>query len=114
MVPKVGIFPEAGGRGKYSLPRVNICRYFTRKGFEYLVYYIGYSLRETTVSVATYPLTMRSIRGGTLGWNIEIYSTPTNQFDWSVSRAYVINIYISREISIEHPSVGLASLSQLI
>ena len=35
---------------------------------------------------------MRSIRGGTLGWNIEIYSTPTNQFDWSVSRAYVINI----------------------
>ena len=22
------------------------------------------------------------------------YSTPTNQFDWSVSRAYVINIYI--------------------
>ena len=37
---------------------------------------------------------MRSIRGGTLGWNIEIYSTPTNQFDWSVSRAYVINIYI--------------------
>ena len=61
----------------------------------------------------TYPLTMRSIRGGTLGWNIEIYSTPTNQFDWSVSRAYVINIYISREISIEHPSVGLASLAQL-
>ena len=56
--------------------------------------YIGYSLRITTVSVATYPLTMRSIRGGTLGWNIEIYSTPTNQFDWSVSRAYVINIYI--------------------
>ena len=81
---------------KYStLP--NICRYFTRKGFEYLVYYIGYSLRGTTVSVATYPLTMRSIRGGTLGWNIEIYSTPTNQFDWSVSRAYVINIYIYRE-----------------
>ena len=71
-----------------------MCRYFTRKGFEYLVYYIGYSLRGTTVSIATYPLTMRSIRGGTLGWNIEIYSTPTNQFDWSVSRAYVINIYI--------------------
>ena len=41
--------------------------------FEYLVYYIGYSLRGTTVSVATYPLTMRSTRGGTLGWNIEIY-----------------------------------------
>ena len=33
---------------------------------------------------------MRSIRGGTLGWNIEIYSTPKNQFDWFVSRAYVI------------------------
>ena len=55
---------------------------------------------------------MRSIKGGKLGWNIEIYSTPTNQFDWSVLRAYVINIYISREISIEHPSVGLASLAQ--
>ena len=26
---------------------------------------------------------------------------------------YVINTYISREISIEHPSVGLASLAQL-
>ena len=45
---------------------------FHKEGFEYLVYYIGYSLRGTTVSVATYPLTMRSIRGGTLGWNIEI------------------------------------------
>ena len=56
-----------------------------------IVYYIGCSLRGTTVSVATYPLTMRSIRGGTLGWNIEIYFTPKNQFDWSVSRAYVIN-----------------------
>ena len=43
IVPKVGIFPEAGGRGKYSLPRD-----YTRKGFEYLVYYIGYSLRGTT------------------------------------------------------------------
>ena len=30
-------------------------------------------------------------------WNIgvvDIYSTPTDQFDWSVSHAYVINIYI--------------------
>ena len=27
---------------------------------------------------------------------------------------YVINIHISREISIEHPSVGLASLAQLL
>ena len=96
IVPKVGIFPEAEENILYR--GYNICRYFTRKGFEYLVYYIGYSLRGTTVSVATYPLTMRSIRGGTLGWNIEIYSTPTNQFDWSVSRAYVINIYIYRVV----------------
>ena len=59
---------------------------------EYLVYYIGYFLRGTTVSVATNTLTMHSIRGGTLGWNIEIYSIPMNQFDWSVSRAYVISI----------------------
>ena len=29
-----------------------------------------------------------------MGWNIEIYSTPTKQFDWSVSHAYVINTYI--------------------
>ena len=79
----------------FCLPLLSILFLKTkRKGFEYLVYYIGYSLRGTTVSVATYPLTVRSIRGGTLGWNIEIYSTPTNQFDWSVSRAYVINIYI--------------------
>ena len=78
----------------FSTEGTIICRYFTRKGFEYLVYYIGFLYQGTTVSVATYPLTMRSIRGGTLGWNIEIYSTPTNQFDWSVSRAYVINIYI--------------------
>ena len=26
---------------------------------------------------------------------------------------FLVNIYISREISIEHPSVGLASLAQL-
>ena len=32
---------------------------------------------------------MPSITGGILGWNIEIYSTPTDQFDWSVSWAYV-------------------------
>ena len=37
---------------------------------------------------------MPSIRGGILGWNIDIYSTRTDQFDWSVSHAYVINIYI--------------------
>ena len=43
---------------------------------------------------------MRSIRGGTLGWNIEIYSTPTNQFDWSVSRAYVIGVRVKR---VRHP-----------
>ena len=33
IVFKVGIFPEAGGRGKYSLPRVQYMpAYFTRKG----------------------------------------------------------------------------------
>ena len=32
IAPKVGIFPEAEGRGKYSLPRVQYYRYFTRKG----------------------------------------------------------------------------------
>ena len=32
IAPKVGIFPEAVGRGKYSLPRVQYYRYFTRKG----------------------------------------------------------------------------------
>ena len=31
IVPKVGIFPEAEGRGKYSLPRVQYYRYSTRK-----------------------------------------------------------------------------------
>ena len=29
---KVGIFPEAESRGKYSLPRVQYYRYSTRKG----------------------------------------------------------------------------------
>ena len=32
IAPKVGIFPEAEGRGKYSLPRVQYYRYSTRKG----------------------------------------------------------------------------------
>ena len=31
IAPKVGIFPEAEGRGKYSLPRVQYYRYSTRK-----------------------------------------------------------------------------------
>ena len=65
-----------------------MCRHFTRVRVEYLVYYI-----HRILSVATYPLTMPSIRGGILGWNIDIYTTRTDQFDWSVSRAYVINIY---------------------
>ena len=30
IAPKVGIFPEAEGRGKYSLPRVQYYRYSTR------------------------------------------------------------------------------------
>ena len=94
LYPRQEYFPRPEAEENILYRGYNICRYFTRKGFEYLVYYIGYSLRGTTVSVATYPLTMRSIRGGTLGWNIKIYSTPTNHFDWSVSCAYVINIYI--------------------
>ena len=32
VAPKVGMFPEAEGRGKYSLPRVQYYRYSTRKG----------------------------------------------------------------------------------
>ena len=32
IAPKVGIFPEAEGRGKYSLPREQYYRYSTRKG----------------------------------------------------------------------------------
>ena len=32
IAPKVGIFTEAKGRGKYSLPRVQYYRYSTRKG----------------------------------------------------------------------------------
>ena len=32
IAPKVGIFPEAKGRGKYSLPRLQYYRYSTRKG----------------------------------------------------------------------------------
>ena len=33
LVPKVGIFPEAGGRGKYSLPRVQYMPIFHKEGF---------------------------------------------------------------------------------
>ena len=32
IAPKVGIFPVAEGRGKYSLPSVQYYRYYTRKG----------------------------------------------------------------------------------
>ena len=32
IAPKVGIFPEAESRGKYSLPRVQYYRYSTGKG----------------------------------------------------------------------------------
>ena len=32
IAPKIVIFPESEGRGKYSLPRVQYYRYFTRKG----------------------------------------------------------------------------------
>ena len=33
IVPKVGIFPEAGGRGKYSLPRVQYMPILHKEGF---------------------------------------------------------------------------------
>ena len=33
IVPKVGIFTEAGGRGKYSLPRVQYMPIFHKEGF---------------------------------------------------------------------------------
>ena len=33
IVPKVGIFPEAGGRGKYSLLRVQYMPIFHKEGF---------------------------------------------------------------------------------
>ena len=33
IVPKVGIFPEAGGRGKYSLPRVQYMPIFHKERF---------------------------------------------------------------------------------
>ena len=41
-----------------------------------------------------------------------------NNFSYELARPimgtiFLVNIYISREISIEHPSVGLASLAQL-
>ena len=32
-------------------------------------------------------------QGWNIGWNIEKYSTPTEQSDWSILRAYVINTY---------------------
>ena len=33
IVPKVGIFPKAGGRGKYSLPRVQYMPILHKEGF---------------------------------------------------------------------------------
>ena len=33
IVPKVGMFPEAGGRGKYSLPRVQYMPILHKEGF---------------------------------------------------------------------------------
>ena len=74
------VFSRAEGECKYSL-RV---KYSQGLG-------LIFSLLHRILSIATYPF---SIRGGILGWNIDIYSTRTDQFDWSVSCAYVINIYI--------------------
>ena len=53
---------------------------------------------------------MRSSRGESLGWNIEIYSTPTDEFDWSVSRAYVINVYIIAWLAVV---LGIISMSNI-
>ena len=59
---KVGIFPEAGGRGKYSLLRVQYMRrHFTRVRVEYLVYYIGYIRSDVPIDHAQYQ-----------GWNIGV------------------------------------------
>ena len=72
------MFSEAEGLGKYSLPRVQYMPLFHKEGFSiFNLLHRIFSTEGTTVSVATYPLIMRSTGGGTLGWNIEIYSTPT-------------------------------------
>ena len=42
--------------------------------------------KDTTVSVATYDMQMPSIRGGILEWNINLYFTPMDQSDCSISR----------------------------
>ena len=44
VAPKVGIFPEAEGRGKYSLPRVQYIINIPQGRVEYLFYYIRLSL----------------------------------------------------------------------
>ena len=88
---KVGIFLEAEGQGKYSLPRVQYMPAFHKKGFRIFSWlHRIFSTEGTTASVATYPLTMRSIRGGILGWNIDIYSTPI----WLVRFTRLCNKYI--------------------
>ena len=59
---------------------------------EYL--FITYDIietKDTTVSVATYDMRMPSIRGGILEWNINLYFTPMDQSDCSISRTYVVN-----------------------
>ena len=54
--PKVEMFSEAEGRGKYFYRGCNICRYLTRKSFEYLVYYIGYSLAGNYCILSDVPI----------------------------------------------------------
>ena len=59
--------------------------------------------------------------GGNLRGSIS-FNYVRRKFKWGISLLYLgcyrsnhgINIYISHEISIEHPSVGLASLAQLM
>ena len=61
---------------------------------EYLFYYIImislHIILNTTVSVATYDIGMPSISDEIFVWNIDLYSTPMDQSDGLILRAYVI------------------------
>ena len=64
---KVGIFSEAEGRGKYSLPRVQYMPIFHKEGFS-IVYYIGYSLRGNYCIRSDVPIHHAQYQG----WNIGV------------------------------------------
>ena len=67
---------------------------FHKEGFEYLVYYIGYSLRGNYCIHSDAPIDHAQYQGWNIGMEHRNIFHPTNQLDWSVSCAYVINIYI--------------------